>query len=67
MRPVTQTAEVEVNNASMKEHPFVFETGSIRSSAPVRITEKNPSARICGGESLSFIRMLWQDEWFLDL
>ncbi len=55
IRPVTQTAEVDVNNASMKEHPFVFEIGSIRRNEPMRMTERNPIARIRGGVSLVFI------------
>ena len=43
--PVTHTAEVDVNNASEKEVilPSLEETGSIRSSAPIRITAIKPS------------------------
>ena len=43
-RPVTQTAEVEVNSASRNgiAWPFRVETGSISSSAPSRITPRKP-------------------------
>ena len=44
-RPVTQTAEVEVNRASKKgvDMPFAEETGSISKKAPASITAKKPS------------------------
>ena len=43
-RPVTQTAEVEVNSAYIKEAPSLscVETGSISSRLPARITSINP-------------------------
>ena len=53
--PVTHTADVDVNNASTKEHPPTFDIGSIRSNAPVRITDRNPIASIRGGDSFSFM------------
>jgi len=67
IRPVTQTAEVDVNNASMKEHPFVFEIGSIRRNEPTRITERNPIARIRGGVSLVFIGNCMQNISFFTI
>jgi len=51
--PVTQVAEVEVNNASINstEFPLVLEMGNISSKAPIRIIDAKPSTSICGGES----------------
>ena len=44
MSPVTQTAEVEVNNASEKgvASPLRLENGSIKRNVPKRITPEKP-------------------------
>jgi hypothetical protein len=60
IRPVTHTAEVDVKKASIKEHPPIFETGSMRINAPARITDRKPITSICGGDKLTFIRMYFK-------
>jgi len=48
--PVTQTAEVEVKRASIKERePFVVENGAKKSRAPMRIAPKKLRIKILGG------------------
>jgi hypothetical protein len=44
MWPVTQTAEVEVNNATTRlfHVPLLVEIGSINSRVPTAITARNP-------------------------
>ena len=53
IRPVTQTAEVEVNRQSRKgvTVPALLEMGSISTTAPARITSAKPDRMICADES----------------
>ena len=53
--PVTHTAEVAINKASIGEIALVVEKGSIRRNVPKRIIQKNPKAnRKDDGRFLSF-------------
>jgi len=61
INPVTQTADVDVNSASIKEHSFVFAIGSIRRIAPKRITDRKPRTRICGGENFIPTKIILRD------
>ncbi len=48
INPVTQTADVDVNSASIYEIvPFVLLIGNHNKNAPIKITAKNPNASIC--------------------
>ena len=55
LSPVTHTADVDVKSASIKLQPFVLEIGRVRRIAPISITHRKPSTRICGGENFIFI------------
>ena len=56
VRPVTQTAEVAVNNASIKARgSWVLHTGMCSSSAPSRISPPKPNISTREGEVIAFL------------
>jgi hypothetical protein len=63
-KPVTHTAEADVNSASKNPMllPFCDAIGRFNKMAPIKIIDKNPSARILGGfNSNPFILSLIAD------
>jgi hypothetical protein len=59
--PVTQVAEVAVNNASMNrgDCPEAVAKGIISSEAPINIIAAKPSTRILGGDDVANRNILY--------
>ena len=64
--PVTQTAEVAVNRASVGGHATrsADENGSISSSVPSAMITANPKMIICDGESFRCLNIRFLPIWF---
>ena len=57
MSPVTQTAEVSVNRASIKDMPFFVENGNINNNVPDSMTKRKMKTIRTGGENFFLIKL----------